>query len=78
MTPPTLRECIPEFVRNATRPMTASEISKSIGRRGLTTNRVNSFLKGCDDIEYIPFKTIKSGPNKGKNMGAGLWVVKKR
>jgi hypothetical protein len=68
-----IRERSIAFVSGMDKSMSASEICKSVGGRGVTPNRVHGYLRGYDGVEYIPGKRVKTGPNAGKCDGAGKW-----
>ena len=73
---PDMRTRVIRFAMNMDKPMTSAEIVAAIGGRGVSPNRIPGFLKGCEGIEYIPEKTVKTGPNAGRNVGAGKWMRK--
>lgn len=73
------RDKVIRYASKIDKPATSSEIAKAIGGRGVTSSRVAAWLKGSDVVVFVPAKTVKTGPNKGKRSGVGSWkrVVKK-
>lgn len=69
-----LRDRVISYTLTLHTPSSASEIAHAIGGRGITPGRVTGFIKGHPGIIYIPGKTVKTGPNTGKNVGAGKWM----